>query len=268
MNKLLVRGGLVRATRHSGSPVVRTVAVRYQSSEEVAAQEHERDDVEARHSTANTTGVADDTPQQLNGSRPYYGNGVAPSPLPKWSNLSTAKPPQAGNGSTTGPRVEVVQRAFSRDPERAPSATSASAIPRGALNGNGTRNSPLSRVNGKVAHGVFGDQRDRRSSALIGADEGLPVERSTARQQNSPNNKPPRNPWDIELSLRPTHSNGAGGRNVARSQQPRRVETRNRGADAAPRRSGPLEEPRAVLNGASNLQVNRQVESRDTRQSV
>lgn len=255
MNKVLLRGGLVRATtRSSGSPFLQLAVRRHSTAEEVAREhaDHEDDVAGGRHAVntnaATTSGSADASPRQVNGSRDYRGNGVAP---PAWSSLAAAKP-QRGTAADSTNRTEVRPSSWglSRDdPERAGAAAAVSAptVTRGAL--NGSRPPASSRVNGNVAPVAPGNGRQ------------AVVTRNAAPQQNNYNNvnansrgPAARNPWDIKLSLEPRSSDGAGGNSIARLGHPSEVEAKINGAGGV--KSGHL---RPFLNGVSSSNSDKKV---------
>lgn len=283
MNKILLRGGLCRTTRWSGSPLLHT-AVRYQSSEEVAQDRHEDiDDVEVGH-IANTLTSDDAPPRQANGSIGYHGNkGMArpPQKLDAWSKLAT-QPQKAVDRdrrfSRSGPSVASAR----------PSAgVSAPASPWGAL--NGAAFSPVSRVNGKVAPAGSGGEGHRQIVHGAGEFGTRSVTRSVAspsrlpsRGQNTCNSSssnssslrsnvnskgPARNAWDtLGLSLEP-NDHTAGGRDGTQPKWPSRVEGMKNGfgaaaaaASAAASRSDTLAQrqyPASFLDRASELKVGR-----------
>lgn len=242
MNKLLLRGGLVRATtRSSGSSFVQSAVRRHSSAEEVAREhaDHDDDVVGRRHAinTINTSGSPDASPRQVDRSREYRGNGVAP---PACSSLAAANPQRrtAADSSTSRTEVRPSSWGLSRDPERAGAAAAVStpAMARGAL--NGSRPPASSRVNGSVAPGASGNG----SQAV--------VTRNAAPQQNNNNANsrgPARNPWDIKLSLEPKSYDDAGDSSIARLGHPSGVEAKTNGAGGGVR-SGHL---RPFLDGAS-----------------
>lgn len=256
MNRILLRGGLSRATLSSGSPTfLRTSVVRYQSSEEVARDRAEDDDVEAGNA-ANALASDGQPLQQVNSSGAHRGEGVAARRRPVWQVDGAL--PQNGLQGSNHPQ-------FSRPgqvggPDRAVSAPPA---PRGSL--NGTEFSPLSRVNGNDSPAVSGDESNARMVNGAGAPT-LPVTRNVAprphlRGQNNNNNhnskgnstnRQAQNPWDSLLKLK---DGGVGANGGAQATNPsRRVEDIT---GVAARRSDPLRSslPYSAPNGASNLKV-------------
>ncbi|CAM9093951.1 unnamed protein product [Ectocarpus sp. 4 AP-2014] len=241
MNKLLLRGGLVRATtRSSGSSFVQSAVRRHSSAEEVAREhaDHDDDVVERRHAanTTTTSGSSDASPRQVDGFREYRGNDVAP---PAWSSLAAANPQRRSAADGTS-RTEVRPSSWglSRDPERAgpAAAVSAPAMARGAL--NGSRPPASSRVTESVAPWASGNG----GQAV--------VTRNAAPQQNNNSNsrEPARNPWDIKLSLEPKSYGDEGGSSIARLGHPSGVEAKRNGVGGG-LRSGHM---RPFLNGASS----------------
>lgn len=273
MNKLLLRGGLCRATRCSGSPLLQTTgcAVRHQSSEEVAQDRHDHedvDDVEGGHA-ANTLTSNGAPPRQVNGSSAYHGGkGVAPPPRQPgaWSKLGIQ--PQNGSGgdqhhcSRSGPGVAS-----------APVGVSAPALPWGTL--NGAAFPAVSRVNGKVAPAgsedkghnqivrgasEFGTGTISRSMASrLHNREGQHTSNNSSNSRNisSRNSKgQARNPWDIGLLVEP-NDHRAGGTASTQLKQPSRVEGMMDGFGAAATGSATAvpKQQQEPLGWASNLKV-------------
>lgn len=259
MNRILIRGGLSRAPRCSGSPLVRA-GVRYQSSEEVAQERQaEDDDVEAGN-TANTLAGNGPTPlQQARGSSASRRKGVAPPPRPYWYNDDTNQP-RNGLSLNGGDHFSRSGRVAASRPAAAAAAVSAPDALRGPPNGSNF--SPLSRVNGELSPAAYRDWG--RGQIVNGAGQPtLPVSRNVSArlgQRGQNNNNHPHNrdkgsskgSWNILLNL---EGGGAGGNGAARLRKPRVVdEVEVNGSAAAARRSDPLR-PYPVLNGASILTV-------------
>lgn len=260
MNKLLLRGGLSRATWYSGSPFLRT-SVRFQSSEEVAQDPlAEDDDVEGGNAT-NTLASNGQPLRQARWSSDFREKGVAPSPGQRWYNEATQ--PQNGlNGEHHFSRSGRVAAAPAAAAATAAAAASAAvSAPAGAPRGSPSSAdcSPLSRSNGKVAPASCRGEGGRQIVDVNGAGKPtLPVSRHVSsrlsnRGQNGKNSSSEgqaRNPWDILLNLK---GGGAGGNGAAQLRKPRAVDEVNAGAPAAGR-SDPLR-PYPVPNGASILKV-------------
>lgn len=253
MNRILLRGGLCRATRSSGTPsFLQTGVVRYQSSEEVARDRQEDDDVEAGKA-ANTLGNDGPPLKQANGSGNHCGEGVAARRRrPVWQ-IDGALPQNGLLGSD--------HSHFSRPGQVGGTdrAVSAPPAPPGSL--NGADFSPLSRVNGKDSPAVSGDDNKARVVNGAGAPT-LPVSRNVAarphqrqRGQNNNNNdsnsnssnRQAPNPWDSLLKLK---DGGVGANGGAQATDP------STGGGAAVR-SDPLRSPLPLSapNGASNPKV-------------
>lgn len=284
MNRLLLRGGLCRATRCSGSPLLQTgCSVRHQSSEEVAQDRHDHEDidgVEGGHS-ANTLTSDCAPPRQVNGSSTYHGNrdiARPPRQPDAWSKLGT----QLQNGldgdhhhySRSGPGV-----ASDRAGVSAPAA-----LPWGAL--NGAAFSPVSRVNGKVApagsedeghkqivHGAseFGTGAISRSMASRLHDRERQHTSNSSDSRTSSNkissmnsSGQARNPWDMGLPEKP-NDHRAGPTVSTKLEQPSRVEgvingigvatTAATAAASAANRSDSAVSQREPLSWTSNLKV-------------
>jgi len=253
MNRLLLRGGLSRATRPAGSPAfLQTGVVRYQSSEEVAQDRSEDDDVEAGNAA---TALASDGPplQQMNGSVPHRGESVAAHRRPVWQ-VNGALPQNGLHGSN--------HSRFSRPGQVGGSgrAVSAPPAPLGSLNGvSGAGISPLSRVNGKDSLAVSGEGGNTRMVNGAGAPT-LPVTRNVAPQphqrgqNNNNSSRQSQNPWDSLLKLKDGGVGAHGGAHATNLS--RRLED-IAGGGAATRRSDPLRSslPYSAPNGSSNLKV-------------
>lgn len=249
MNKILLCGGLSRATRCSGSPFLRTV-VRYQSSEEVAQDGQAEDDGVEGGNSASTLPSNGPPLQQARGSSAYQGKGVAPSQRQHW-HTETTQPQNGLNGEGHFSRSGRVAAA-----RHAGNGTAVSATPRPRFAPIGVGVSPWSKVNEKVAPAAKRD--DGSSPNVNGAGRPTPsVSRNVSsrlsnREQNN-NTQTSRkgkagNSWDILLNL---ERGGAGSTGGAQLRKPSVVDE---GAAAAARRSDPLR-PYPVPNGASILKV-------------
>ena len=261
MNKLLIRGGLSRATHFSGRPLLRTsVSVRHQSSEEVAQERQaEDDDVEAGNA-ANALASNGRSLQQARGPNAYRGKGVAPSQRQHWYNEATTQPQNILNGedhfSRSG-RVAAARPATAA----AAAATAAAASAAGARRGSPSSAdfSPLSRV----APVAGRDEDGRQIVNVNGAGKQTsPVSRnvssrlsnrghnnSNSSRSRSNSNGQARGTWDITLDLKGV---GTGGNIAAQMREPSVVDAANAGAAAG--RSDPLR-PYPAPNGASILKV-------------
>ena len=267
MNRLLLRGGLSRATFSSGSqPFSRTTGfvVRYQSSEEVARDQQEDDDVEAGNAVSALAGERPPL-RQVNGSSvAHRGEGVAIRRRPAWPMEGT----QPQNGLRAAAGGDHLLR-FARSGQAGGSGRAAVSAPpvraRGALNGADA--SPLSRFNGKGSPAVAGDEG---SSHVVNDGAGEPTVLATrnvaprprhwaqnnssdrSSSGNSSSNRRIQNPWDSLLKLK---DGEVGANGVARAMESNRVADIT-AAGAAARRSDPLRSmPYATPNGASNLKV-------------
>eukprot|EP00752_Nemacystus_decipiens_P006400 g5764.t1 len=255
MNKLLVRGGLSRASRYSGPPLLRTsVSVRYQSSEEVAQERSAEDDDVEPGSAANTFAGNGRPLKQVRGSSVYQGKGVAPSPRQHWYTEAATQPRSGLNGEDNFSRSGRFAAARPAAAASAAAAVSAAGAPRSSPSSADI--SPLSRVNGKTAPEAYRDG-DGRQVVNGASKQTLPVSRSVPSrlssihrgQNNNSSSGQANGSWTIALDLK---GSGAGGKSAAQTRKPSMVDGVNAAAGAP--RSDPLR-PYPVSNGASILKT-------------